>query len=371
MKLSIYRNNLKRGIDIASKIIQRSITLPILNNILLKTDKSFLNISSTDLELGIKYWALAKIEKEGSIVVPGKLLSALINSVTGEKIDIEVKNTILQIKGEYFKSKILGQSVDDYPIIPYAKDFFAEIEIQPFLKAVSRVIDFTSLTKIRPELSGVYLSFKENKIVAASSDSYRLAEETIDFDNKNNACLILPGRAAREIVNIFGGIEGSFKVYISKTQITFELAREELSFPQIQVTSQLIEGEYPDYKKIIPQEFKNKFTITKEDFVNGLKVAGLFVGGTNEVRVTIDPSKNKMEIFSQNSGIGENKVILNGKAEGDKIDISFNGRFLLEGVLKIETPQIIFQTNNPQSPILIKSSQDDGYLYVLMPIKSE
>lgn len=374
MKLLILSSKLKEGVNIVSRLAQKSINLPILSNILLQTKKNFLEISATDLEVGIKYWALAKIEKEGQLTVPGKTFSGLVNSLTDEQIALTGKNNVLSIEGKNFQSKILGQSAQDYPIIPEIKGEPLEVDLSSFSQALSLVADVTAPTKIRPELAGVYLSFNQDRILMAASDSFRLAEKKIipgeGLSLKEKQELILPSKTAREIINIFGEKEGKVKIYFSPNQIMFETdLPEEAAHPQLQITSRLIEGSYPNYQEIIPQEFQTTLTLNREKFLEQIRTASLFCGKVNEVQLEVLPHKGELKIFSQNSELGENRSTLFPKIEGQELKVSFNYRFLLDALSKIRTSEVIFQLSGQEGPALLRPSGDETYFYVIMPIK--
>lgn len=373
MKLLILSNNLREGVNIASRLTQKSISLPILSNILLQTEKNFLKISSTDLEMGIKYWALAKIEKEGQVAIPGKTLFGLIGSLLDEKINLEAKANTLLIQGKNFQSKILGQSPEDYPIIPELKEDFIEVDGLSFSQALSQVADVTALTQIRPELSGVYLSFNKERILMAASDSFRLAEKKIPFKEETSPqkeySIILPSKTARELINILGEKEGKLKIYFSANQVMFETEMPETSHPQLQITSRLIEGSYPNYQEIIPQKFQTKIILNKPGFLDQIKTASLFTGKINEVQLQAFPKREQIEIFSQNPELGESQSTLSAKIEGERVKASFNYRFLADGLSKIKSSDVIFQLSGEEGPALLKPSGDENYFYIIMPIK--
>jgi DNA polymerase-3 subunit beta len=374
MKLLILKNNLKQGINITSRLTQKSISLPILNNILLQTEKNFLKISSTDLEIGIHYWVLAKIEKQGQIAVPGRTLSGLIDSLFDEKIMLESRANVLLIQGKSFQSKILSQSPEDYPIIPELKEDFIEVDNSTFIQGLSQVADVAAITQIRPELSGIYLSFDEKRILMAASDSFRLAERKIIFPQEikmeKEQAIILPSKTARELINILDEKQGKLRIYFSPNQIMFETEMpEETAHPQLQITSRLIEGSYPNYREIIPQQFKTEITLSKREFLDHIKTASLFSGKANETQLTVIPKKGLIEVFSQSSELGENKSTLSGKIKGESVKASFNYRFLADGLSKIKTSEVVFQLNGEEGPALLKPFGDENYFYIVMPIK--
>lgn len=378
MKVIILKENLNNGLNIISRVAGKNLTLPILNNILLATEGSFLNLSSTDLELGIKYWLLAKIEKEGKITIPSKILTGFINFLPNKKLTLELKNQTLYIDCENYKTQIKGLDAQDYPIIPTINDKeFIELDTLLFCEGIAQVVDFTTVNQARPELSGVYLNFQKNMVRLAATDSFRLAEKTIYLKNNiNKECsFILPQKTAREIVNIFSEKKEKIKLYFSPNQVLFEYPMAEAAHPEIQITSRLVEGEYPDYQGIIPKNYEAQVTLSKNELLNQIKIASIFSGKSNEIKVKIAPKKEGIEILSQNPDLGENKSFLAGNVvfssdKNKEMEIIFNYRFLLDGLLNIKSSNVIFGLNGEEGPAALKPADDQGYLYIVMPIKT-
>jgi len=205
-----------------------------------------------------------------------------------------------------------------------------------------------------------------------ATDSFRLAEKTIPLEKKikKEYAFILPQKPTREIINILGEKEGKLKLYFSPNQTLFEFPMKETSHPQIQITSRLIEGEYPNYQEIIPKKFKTRVILKKDEFLNQIKTASLFSGKINEVKFTITPSKKEVELFAQSPDIGENKSSLPAKIEGDPMQISFNHKFLIDGLLNIKSSEVIFALTEEEGPCVLKPVGDSSYIYVIMPIKA-
>jgi len=378
MKVIILKENLNNGLNIVGRVAGKNLTLPILNNILLTTEGSFLNLTSTDLELGIKYWSLGKIEKEGNLTVPAKILLNFINLLPEKKISLEVKNQILHIDCENNKTQIKGLDAQDYPIIPKIEDKdFIELNILPFCEGISQVVDFTTPNQARPELSGIYFSFQGDRLQLTATDSFRLAEKTIYFGEKTQKeqSFILPQKTARELVNIFSERKGKLKLYLSPNQALFEYPMAETHHPQIQIVSRLIEGDYPDYQSIIPKKHEVQILLAKNELLNQIKTASIFSGKGNEVRIKVNPKKEEIEILSQNPELGENKSTLKGKitdsvSRTKEIEIIFNYRFLLDGLSNIKSSKVVFELNGEEGPAVLRPEGDINYLYVVMPIKT-
>jgi DNA polymerase-3 subunit beta len=380
MKLIILQEKLKEGLNIIERITSKSLTLPILNNTLIKTEKNFINLSSTDLEIAILWWDLAKIEKEGKIVVPSRLLSSFINLIPNKPINLEIENLNLIVKSENYKTQIKGYNPDDFPIIPVIKEEkFFSIENSTFCQSLSQVVDFTNPSLTKPEISGIYFNFKKDLITITATDSFRLGEKKIFLENfrKEKSSLldfeysfILPHKTAREILNIFGEKEGELKIYFTPNQVMFELPMEEVKHPKIQIISRLIEGSFPNYQEIIPKKYETEIILNREEFLNQVKLASLFSGKINEVKLKINSKNQQIEISSQNPEVGNYNSFLSGQIKGQSLEISFNHRFLIDGLSNLKNQKIIFELNGEEGPGVIKPIDDPGYIYLVMPIKT-
>ncbi|MFH1575758.1 MAG: DNA polymerase III subunit beta [Candidatus Nealsonbacteria bacterium] len=378
MKIIILKENLNSGLNIIGRVAGKNLTLPILNNILIETEKNFINLSSTDLELGIKYWLLAKIEREGKITIPSKILTSFIGLLPNKKLTLEVKGQTLFIDCDDQNTQIKGLDAQDYPIIPTINDGgFISLDTASFCEGLSQVVDFATINQARPELSGVYLNFQKDQIRLTTTDSVRLAEKTIFSKEKSdkNFAFILPQKTAREIINIFTEQKGQLRLYTSPNQVLFEYLMAETDHPQIQVVSRLIEGEYPDYQEIIPKKHDAQITLAKNEFLNQVKTASIFSGKNNEIQIRVNSKKEGIEVLSQSPELGENKSflpaqIIYGQEKKQEIAVNFNYRFLIDGLLNIKSQKVIFEVNGEDGPAVLKPADDASYIYVVMPIKT-
>jgi len=374
MKLLVLQEKLKEGLNIIERISNKSSILPILNNTLLKTQKNFLNLATTDLEIGINWWTLAKIEKEGEIVLPTHILSNFFYLLPNKQVSLEKKDQSLIIECENFKTQIKGLSSEEFPIIPQiSKEKFIEIDINSFQQGLEQVIDIPVPSQTRPEISGVYFFFQKNILKITTTDSFRLSEKTLFFENEidKEISFILPQKTAREIINIFKEKKGKIKIYFSPHQVLFENQMIEINHPAIQIISKLIEGEYPSYQEIIPKKYQTQIILDKNSFLNQIKLASLFCKKVNnEIKIKISPKNSEIEILSQNPELGEHHSILKGKIQGEPMEISFNYKFLIDGLLNIKSSEVSFELNKEDSPAVLKPINDLTYFYLIMPIKS-
>lgn len=375
MKLLILQEILKKGLSIIERVSSKSLTLPILNNILISSEKNFLNLAATDLEVGINWWCLAKIEKEGKITVPSRLFSNFISLLPGKKITLSAENDNLTIEYDKHKSQIKGISAEEFPIIPkISEGEFVNIKADSFCQNLSQICDIPVLSTTRPEISGVYIIFSKNLITMVSTDSFRLGEKKMFVKNelnlKKDYHLIIPQRAIKEIINIFSDASGDIKICFSSNQVMFESKMAETNHAQVQLVSRLIEGEYPNYKEIIPEKFTTQLTLDKNELLNQIKTASLFSGKINEIKIKTDVSKKNLEILSQSAEIGKHESAVPIKFKGEPVDVSFNYKFLIDGLSNIKSSEILFELNGDSGPGLIKPVGDETYVYVVMPIKN-
>lgn len=376
MKIFILKENLKKGLDIIERIISKNITLPILSNVLITTEKNFLKLSATDLEIGINFWVLAKINKEGKITIPAKFFSNVINYLPDDKIFLEQKNQILYLEYNNNKIQIKGYPFEDFPILPLVnKEKFFGVDVLNFSHGLLQVIENTSPTLTRPEISGVFLCFNKDLITFVATDSFRLAEKKITgkFNTSPSfkpTSLILPQKTARELINILSDKKGELKVYFSPNQIMLEITDKDKLQPQIQITSRLIEGDYPNYQEIIPKTYETEIVVKKNDFLNQIKLAGLFSGKINEVKLNVDPQKSGLKIFAQSPDYGQTETFLPGQVKGKKAGVVFNWRFLIDGIANIKSQEVVLGLNKEEGPAILKPVGDESYIYVVMPIKS-
>ncbi len=375
MKLTILKDVLKKGINAVERTSSKSFTLPILSNILFSVEKNFLKLSATDLDLGVIWRSLVKTEKEGKIAIPGKLISNFISSLPEKPIDLELNELNLKISCGNYQTLIKGFNADEFPIIPKINEGdFVLVNSKDFCQNLNQISGFTSVSNTRPEISGIYFSFQKTMLILAATDSFRLGEKKFPLISQQNlskdSSFILPQKAAREIVNIFGDQDGELKIFINLNQVLFETQNKDQSQPNIQLISRLIEGDYPDYQEIIPKKFETKAVVQKGDLINQVKLASIFSGKINEIKIKTDSKQKIIDIYSQDADLGEYKSFLPAQITGKDIELSFNHKFLLDGLTSAGGNEIIFEFSSIDGPVVLKSKDNDNYLYLVMPIRA-
>lgn len=364
MKFSCLQENLKNHLNIAQNIIGKNLTLPILNNVLLETEGGRLRIASTNLEIGLKTWTPGKTERTGAITCPAKILAGFVNNLPNKKIELEAKNNMLTVKCENYRANIKGLPADDFPIIPKIKEEpILEISTHILRESLAQVVGMASLSESRPEITGVLFRFEKNDLRLVATDSFRLAEKVIFKTGKKNPdqSLIIPQRTAQELIRILAERSDMVKMQLGSNQVLFDSG-------DTQLISRLIDGQYPDYQQIIPTSFATQAVLDKDEFVNLIRIAGLFSSKINDIKLVLQ--NNKIEVFSQDQDLGENKAHMAAELKGKGLEVVFNYRYLLEGLANINAKQVFFGLNSVSSAGVFKPVGEDAYTFLVMPINS-
>lgn len=374
MKIVGLQKNIKQGVFVTSHITGKNVNLPILNNLLIKTDEGVIKLVSTNLEIGITSIIRGKIEAKGSFTVDARIFADYINLLPNKKVELQVKDDNLVIESENYKTKIKGQNSEDYPLIPEIdKTNYYSIKISEFKNAVSQVIFAVSQDDNRMALSGVLFSINNNDLTLVATDSYRLAEKRIKLTTNNNEQeekkIIIPTRTLQELQRIISGDFSDnkemdeIKFYLSDNQILFSL-------DNVEIVSRLIEEQYPDYQQIIPKEYKTSCLVDKQELVRAIKASAIFSKtGVNDVNLDFLKEKQQLMISAISGQTGENITNLESKIEGNDNSITMNSRYLLDGINNISTDMVKLEMVDGNTPCLIKPTEDRGYLYIVMPIK--
>ncbi|MDP3741127.1 MAG: DNA polymerase III subunit beta [bacterium] len=363
MKVICTKKNLGIGLQQCSRIIGGGGALPILNNILLKTDNGRLKISSTNLEIAVNTWVGGKVEEEGEITVPAILINDYVGNLLSEKVTLTTKNQTLLLEGEKAQTHIKGLSAEDFPLIPKIGDeSYTKIEGANLQAAISGVAFASAYSETQPEISGVLFTLEEKTLTIAATDRYRLAEARIELEDTVPAPrqVIIPHRAVAEIGRMAGG--GVVEVFLTEGQICMKTDSSEL-------ISRLIEGQYPDYKQIIPKGFGTEAVLGRGDFMQSLKAASLFAIDNNNIELEINPQTKKVLIKSQSAQVGDSEIEVEAEITGAKNSIMFNYRYLLDCLNNLPDEKIKLMVINSASPAQIMPQGRDNYLYIVMPIK--
>jgi len=375
MKGIFLQKNLIKGLEKVSHLAMVSKTsLPILGNILLKMEKGLLYLTSTNLEIAIETYIRGKIEKEGIFTLPASLFFSHVAFLPNEPLVLEVVKDEFSLKYKNGETKIKGLPSEEFPLIPkLEKKEKYSVSCKELKKAVQQVIISCSPSEVRPEISGILFHFspESRTLTLVGTDSYRLAEKIIPLkelpDLKKTAKVIVPIKALQEFLRIFDSEgEEELEIIFSENQIFF-------SSKETSLISRVIQAEFPDYKEIIPKNFKTKAILERESLIRIIKgIAPFSKTGLNDICFDFypEPEKVKVILSSLNTQLGESKAEVSGDVSGEKNKLLFNYRYLLDGLSNISTPEFSLEIIDDSSPSLLKPFPEENFLYLIMPIKT-
>ena len=363
MQLQVTQENLNRALGTVARVANARNPLPVLANVLMRTSNNRLSISATNLDIAITQYIGAKISEEGSITVPARLMQDFISSLPAGVIDLKLEGTQLHITTDQYNSVINGIVADDFPAMPQITNGTSWNVPAPLIKkALQQVVFAASGDESRPVLTGVLLHTVGGKLYMAATDSYRLAEKEVSA-NKHDINLLVPASAMQDLLRIIGDGEGDVQVTHDEQQVLFRVG-------DIELVARLLEGKYPDYRKLIPKEFSVTARLKRADFVNVTKVSSLFAReGAGSVTIEVDEPTGKLSIRSIASQLGENTATAAGKIKGSG-SITLNSRYLLDALQVLTDDEIVFSFNGKLEPTLLKQNDDKSYNHIVMPLKS-
>ena len=373
MKLSCTQENLNQGLSTVGRAVATRPTLPITSNVLLATDQSRLKLVATNLEMAISCWIGSKVEEEGAITVPARLITDFVNSLPNENVEINLPTNTktLQLHCGRFEARISGVDAKDFPPIPEVGDGInAKVEIDALRDGINHVVFAAAADESRPVLTGVDARFEDNKLKLAAADGFRLAVYDLTLENavKQKAEVIIPARTFSELSRLMTDQKEPVQITINpnKSQILFRLK-------DVELVSQLVQGTFPQYSQLIPQTHSSKATVDVAEFLRATRTASIFArDGSGIVRLIVVPggelSPGKMTISARSEEIGEDIGEIDAVVEGTEAKIAFNGKYLTDVLNVLKETQVSLETTNPSSPGIIRPVGNENYVHVVMPM---
>ena len=372
MKLTVSQAQLSHGLGVVSRAVSPRSTLPVLNNILIATDEGRLRLSATNLELGITCWIGAQIEEEGSITIPARIFSDLIGTLPGDKVSLSLtaRTQSLNIRCDASNFDIKGIDAQEFPPMP-VPDLASgvELNVTDFKEIIHQVGFAASTDDARPVLQGVLMEINENQISMAATDGFRIAVRGAELSTaiSNPVKVIIPARSLGELARIATNGDESITMVVppDRGQAIFHLKDAEL-------VTQLIEGNFPDYRAIIPRNFKTKTIISTNEFLKACRQAEIIARESNYViRLNIQPQEGgpgAVEFSTQSEEMGSGEVVVDANIEGPELLVAFNVRFMSEVLEVIGTPNTVLETNANNTPGMLSPTGDENYKHVIMPM---
>jgi len=358
---------------VVGRAVATRTTLPITNNVLLATDQSRLKLVATNLEMAISYWIGAKIEEEGTITVPARLLTEFVNSLPSDRIDITLfpRTKTLGLRCARFEARISGMDAKDFPPIPAVEEGIAtKVEVDALHQGVTQVVFAAATEESRPVLTGINAEFDGDLLTLAAADGFRLAvyKLPIAVPVSQKTEVIIPARTLAELNRLAADQEEAVEITVNpkRSQALFRLKNTEL-------VSQLVQGTFPNYTQLIPQSYNTRAVVSVADFLRATKTASIFArDGSGIVRLVVAPGSEltpgKMTISARSEEIGDDVGEIDAIVEGEEAKIAFNGRYLTDVLSVLHEAQVALETTNPSSPGVIRPVGVDNYIHVVMPM---
>jgi DNA polymerase III subunit beta len=364
------QENLARGLSVVSRAVSARSTLPVLANVLLKTEDAGLKLTATNLEIGITYWVPGKIDADGATTVPAKLLTDLVASLQGgDRIDLELgPGETLDLRCGRFESHLKGIDADEFPAIQTAGDRPTTRIAQNVLRQALAETAFAAASdEARPILTGVLARFEGDSLTLAAADNYRIAVKTISIlDPVADTSVVIPARALNELARVLADTDDTVEVVLAqaRNQILFHLEG-------IDLVSRLIDGQFPNYQQILPKSHTTRAVLDREELLRAVRPAALIAHeSANIVKLQVESDGAAGITVSASAEVGDHVGQVEAAVEGDGTTIAFNARYLNDVLTNVNAEQFALELNGPLSPGVFRPVGDDKYVHVVMPVRT-
>ncbi|HEX2194043.1 MAG TPA: DNA polymerase III subunit beta [Candidatus Limnocylindria bacterium] len=372
MNVSVMQENLARGLGIVSRAVSSRATLPVLANVLLKTQDNGLKLTATNLEIGINCWVPGKVDGEGEITVPAKLLTDLVASLPNQRIDLQLssKDRTLKVTSGGSRSSIKGIDADEFPVVAAIGDAPAtNVDARALREALGEVVFAAATDESRPILTGVLTRLAGDRMTLAAADNYRIAVRELTTARPVSAetTIVVPHRSYAELMRILPDAEQQIDITITpnKSQVLFHVEG-------IDLVSRLIEGQFPNYEPVIPTSHTSRAVLDREAFLAGARRASIFArDSANIVKVEVaGDGSSEVSITAHAADVGDAADALEGSVEGQSTTIAFNARYLTDVLAALAADEVALELSGPLAPGVIRGIGKDDYVHVIMPVRT-
>ncbi len=374
MKVSCLQENLAEGLSIVGRAVSPRSTLPVLGNVLVATDGGRLKLSATDLEVGITCWVGAKVAEEGATTVPARTFVDLVNTLPPGQVDLELilRTQTLNIRAARSEANIKGIDAQEFPIVSVPDEEAEGIPIEPAVlrSAIEQVAFAAATDESRPILTGVLAQFDNEQLTLAAADGFRLSVRSVSLPDavSDPFSIIVPAQALTELRRVSGDQEQPVTLHVTpeRNQVIFELA-------DVVLVSQLIDGNFPDYRQIIPRDRTTHTVVDTASFLKACRMAQIFArDAANITRIQADPGSElepgRLRVSATAAETGEDVSEIDASIEGEAVEIAFNVKYLIDVLSVTNTAQVALDTTTPSSPGVIRPVGKDGFTHVIMPM---
>ena len=376
MNVSVMQENLARGLQTVSRAVSSRATLPVLANVLLKTQDAGLKLTATNLEIGISSWVPGKVEGEGEITVPAKLITDLVASLPNQRIDLElsVKDRTLKLTCGGSRASIKGIEADEFPVVAAIGEApTTAVASRALREALTEVVFAAASDESRPILTGVLTRFAGETVTLAAADNYRIAVRTLTVERPvgGELTIVVPARSYAELIRILPDSDDPIEVTVTpnRSQVLFHVEGTDL-------VSRLIEGQFPNYEPVVPKRdaWTARAVVDREAFLAGTRRASIFArDSANIVKVEVggDGSDGSgIAITAHAADVGDNADSLEAAVEGSPTTIAFNARYLIDVLANLGSDEAALELSGPLAPGVVRGVGKDDYVHVIMPVRT-
>ncbi|CAN5210560.1 DNA polymerase III subunit beta [soil metagenome] len=369
MKLSVMQENLARGLQVVSRAVSGRSTLPVLANVLLKTEDAGLKLTATNLEIGITAWVPGRIDGEGTLTVPARLLTDVVGGLpAGERVDLEVDGVTLHIKAGRFQTHLRGIDAEEFPVIPSPGERPTTRVGQGALrKALSEVAFAAATDEARPILTGVLTRFSGDRLTLAAADNYRIAVKSLPIlDPVEDTSLVVPARSYSELMRVLNDSDDPVEIMLasSKSQILFHLEGVDL-------VSRLIDGQFPNYQQVLPTSHATRAVADRDELLKAVRLSALIASSAaNVVKLSLASDGPGTITIAAAADVGDATGEVEAAVEGEAVQIAFNARYLQEALQNVDAEQLALEFSGPLSPGVLRPTADEHYVHVIMPVRT-
>lgn len=366
MEIKVTQEKLSKALNNVSRIAVGKVTLPVLNNVLIRVSNKKVSLVTTNLDMAVIDYLPVSDFKDGVITVPAKLLAEFVSNLPkGQTITITEKDSKITIVSGKYKSVINGSPADDFPELPELNDknsVVFKLGIDEFKNSISQVIIASSNDLTRPALTGIYFNTKDKELAIAATDGYRLAEKKLIKNVQSEVGVIVPTTTLQEVLRTISDDMEEIELSFSDDLVRFRLG-------EVEIISKLIDASFPDYRRLIPKDNNIKLTIDRDELVRVTKLASLFARSVNGSIICEAKKPNIFSVKSVASELGENDSTIETEvnAEGK---VTLNSRFLSDALNALDSKEIIFEFSPNITPVVLKNQKNEDYTHIVMPLNS-
>jgi DNA polymerase-3 subunit beta len=362
MKVTVARDRFLDKLAKAERVVGKNPSLPVLSCILLEAKGKHLTVRATNLDVGFEASVAAQVESEGTVAVPGGVLTSYVQGLGFEaKLTIEAEGGNLHVTGDRSDTTVKAVPHDDFPVLPKLEGDPFTIESTDLVSGLKSVVYAAATSTMKPELASVYIYGEGDHLVFAATDSFRLGEKRVSVRGAADfAPILVPARNVAEVVRVFESSREPVELRSDKSQIAFYGSAGYLA-------SRLVDGAFPDYRQIIPRTFKTEVICLKQDALSALRLSTVFADKFNQVTVAADPA-GALAVETKSADRGESRTTLPSTVRGEAVELSFNQRYLSDCFPSIDSDSIRFRFDGAGRPLVVCGVSDPSFTYLVMPI---